>query len=141
MLQDLVGKVILITGAMDGIGKAAATELAQRGASLAIVGRNAQKTDQVLAELAAASGNSKLEGLLCDLSRMADVMRAAAAFKAKHERLDVLVNNAGATFRRPTLGPDGLELTFALNHLAYFQLTSSLLDIIRETPGARVVST
>lgn len=141
MTQDLVGKVILITGATDGIGKAAATEFAKRGATLTIVGRNKQKTEQVLAELKTASGNPKLDLLLCDLSRMADVKRAAEEFKAKHDRLDVLVNNAGATFKTPTMGPDGFELTFALNHLSYFQLTTSLLDLLRSTPGARVVST
>lgn len=67
--------------------------------------------------------------------------RAAEAFKAKHNRLDILVNNAGATFKKPTMGPDGYELTFALNHLAYFQLTTCLLELLRKTPGARVVST
>ncbi len=141
MTRDLTGKVILITGATDGIGKAAATEFAKRGATLTIVGRNRQKTEQVLAELKAASGNQNIDVLLCDLSRVADVKRAAEEFRAKHDRLDVLVNNAGATFKRPTMGPDGFELTFALNHLAYFQLTSSLLDLLRRTPGARVVST
>jgi NAD(P)-dependent dehydrogenase (short-subunit alcohol dehydrogenase family) len=141
MTQDLTGKVILITGATDGIGKAAATEFAKRGATLTIVGRNKQKTEQVLAELKAASGNPNIDVLLCDLSRVADVKRAAEEFKAKHDRLDVLVNNAGATFKKPTMGPEGYELTFALNHLAYFQLTTSLLDLLRKTPGARVVST
>jgi NAD(P)-dependent dehydrogenase (short-subunit alcohol dehydrogenase family) len=141
MMQDLTDKVILITGATDGIGKAAASELAKRGAMLTIVGRNKQKTDQLLADLKAASGNPNIEALICDLSRIADVKRAAEAFKAKHNRLDVLINNAGATFRKPSLGPDGIELTFALNHLAYFQLTAALLDLIRSTPGARVVST
>lgn len=141
MTQDLAGKVILITGATDGIGKAAATEFAKRGATLTIVGRNKEKTEKVLAELRAASGNQNLDVLLCDLSRMADVKRAAEEFKTKHDRLDVLVNNAGATFKKPTRGPDGFELTFALNHLAYFQLTTSLLDLLRKTPGARVVST
>jgi len=141
MTQDLVGKVILITGATDGIGKAAATEFAKRGATLTIVGRNKEKTEQVLEDLKAASGNQNLGLLLCDLSRMADVKRAAEEFKAKHDRLDVLVNNAGATFRKPTMGPYGFELTFALNHLAYFQLTTSLLDLLRKTPGARIVST
>jgi NAD(P)-dependent dehydrogenase (short-subunit alcohol dehydrogenase family) len=141
MTQDLAGKVILITGATDGIGKAATTEFAKRGATLTIVGRNKQKTEQVLAELKAASGNQNIDVLLCDLSRIADVKRAAEQFKAKHDRLDVLVNNAGATFKTPTLGPDGFELTFTLNHLAYFQLTTSLLDLLRRTPGARVVST
>ena len=141
MSQDLAGKVFLITGATDGIGKAAAMDFAKRGASLTIVGRNKEKTEQVLAELRSASGNERLELLLCDLSRPADVRRAAEAFKAQHDRIDVLVNNAGATFRSPVMGPDGIELTFALNHLAYFQLTTSMLDLIRKTPGARVVST
>lgn len=141
MAQDLLGKVYLVTGATDGIGKAAAAEFARRGARMTIVGRNRQKTEQVLTELRAGSGNPSLELLLCDLSRMADVRRAAEEFKARHDRLDVLVNNAGATFKKPTLGPDGFELTFALNHLAYFQLTTALLDLLRRTPGARVVST
>jgi retinol dehydrogenase 12 len=141
MTQDLAGKVILITGATDGIGKAAATDFARRGATLTIVGRNKEKTEQLLRELTAASGNTHIAALICDLSRIADVKRAAEAFKRKHNRLDVLVNNAGATFKKPTLGPDEIELTFALNHLAYFQLTASLLDLIRSTPGARVVST
>ncbi|MDY7225707.1 SDR family oxidoreductase [Hyalangium rubrum] len=141
MSKDLVGKVILVTGATDGIGKAAATEFAKRGASLTIVGRNREKTAQVLAELKQVSGNEDIDMLLCDLSRMADVKRAAKEFRSKRDRLDVLVNNAGATFKKPTMGPDGVELTFALNHLAYFQMTSELLDLIRATPGARVVST
>lgn len=141
MTQELAGKVILMTGATDGIGKAAASEFARRGATLTIVGRNKQKTQQVLAELKAASRNQHLDDLVCDLSRVADVKRAAEGFKARHDRLDVLVNNAGATFKKPTMGPDGFELTFALNHLAYFQLTTSLLDLIRKTAGARVVST
>ena len=141
MTQDLVGKVILVTGATDGIGKAAASEFARRGAVMTIVGRDRKKTERVLAELKDASGNNDLDLLLCDLSRMADVRRAAAEFRAQHDRLDVLVNNAGATFKAPVMGPDGFELTFALNHLAYFQLTTSLLDLIRNTPGARVVST
>ncbi|MEP0841249.1 MAG: SDR family oxidoreductase [Phycisphaerae bacterium] len=139
--KDLAGKVILITGATDGIGKAAAMEFAKRGASLTIVGRNKEKTERVLAELKAASGNQDVDFLICDLSRLADVRRAADEFKAKHDRIDVLANNAGATFKAPLLGPDGFELTFALNHLAPFQLTLSLLDLIRKTPGARVVST
>jgi NAD(P)-dependent dehydrogenase (short-subunit alcohol dehydrogenase family) len=141
MTQDLVGKVILITGATDGIGKAAASEFAKRGARMTIVGRNKNKVAEVLTELKQASGNQDVDALMCDLSRMANVKRMAEEFKSKHDRLDILVNNAGATFREPTMGPDGIELTFALNHLAYFQLTTSLLELLRKTPGARVVST
>lgn len=141
MTQDLRGKAILITGATDGIGKAAATQFAQRGATLTLIGRNESKTQQVIAELRAATGSGNIDYLLCDLSRLSEVRRAAEAFRTRHARLDVLVNNAGATFKKPVLGPDGLELTFALNHLAHFQLTTSLMDLIRQTPGARVVST
>ena len=141
MTHDLLGKTFLVTGGTDGIGKAAATEFARRGASLTLVGRNRAKTERTIADLKAASGNPHLDFLICDLSRMAEVGRAAEEFKARHDRLDVLVNNAGAMFKTPLIGPDGIELTFALNHLAYFQLTNSLLDLIRKTPGARVVST
>lgn len=138
---SLTDKVILLTGGTDGIGKAAALEFAKRGAKLTIVGRNKEKTERVVAELKAASNNDSVSYLLCDLSRMADIKRAAEEFKATHDRLDVLVNNAGASFKAPLLGPDGFELTFALDHLAYFQLTTSLLELLKVTPGARIVST
>lgn len=141
MTTDLEGTVILITGATDGIGKAAAAEFAKRGAALTIVGRHREKTAATLQELRRVSNNPHLHHLICDLSRMADVRRAADEFKEKHDRLDVLVNNAGATFKTPVLGPEGIELTFALNHLAYFQLTTALLDLLRRSPRARVVST
>jgi len=141
MNKDLTGKVFLVTGATDGIGKAAVTEYARRGAEVTLVGRNRQKTEQVVADLKAATGNNKVSFLICDLSKIADIKRAAEEFKASHDRLHVLVNNAGATFKDPTMGPDGLELTFSLNHLAYFQLTMALLDLLKATPGARVVST
>lgn len=140
-MKDLQQKVILVTGATNGIGKAAATNFAGRGAILTIVGRNRAKTEQVLAELKASSGNRNLEMITCDLSRNAEVRRAAEVFKSRHDRIDVLVNNAGAVFKSPVLCPDAIEQTFALNHLAGFQLTTSLLDLIRKTPAARVVST
>lgn len=140
--SDLAGKVILLTGATDGIGKAAAFELVQRGASLTIVGRSETKTRAVLDELrAVASGKAKLDYLVCDLSRPADVNRAAEEFASKNDRLDVLANNAGALFQKTSATPDRNELSFALNHLAYFQMTRTLLPLLRKTPGARVVCT
>jgi NAD(P)-dependent dehydrogenase (short-subunit alcohol dehydrogenase family) len=141
MANDLDGKVILVTGATEGIGKAAALEFARRGAALTLVGRSREKTERVLAELKAASGNDRIEALLGDLASMADVRAIARKFKETHDRLDVLVNNAGATFDEYRTTPDGLEQTFALNHLAYFQLTVELLELLRRTPHARVVST
>lgn len=139
--RDLLGKVVLITGATEGVGKAAALQFAQRGASVTLIGRNRQKTEQTVADLKAVSGNDRLDHIICDLSSLKDVQRAAILFKTKNDRLDVLANNAGAMFKTLTKSADGYELTFALNHLAHFHLTTSLLDLIRATPGARVVST
>lgn len=140
-MQDLENKVFLITGATDGIGKAAAMNFAQRGADVTLVGRNEAKTQAVVSELKTTTGNNNINYLLCDLSRIKEVKRLAEAFKDQHDRLDVLVNNAGATFKKPLMGPDGYELTFSLNHLAYFQLTASLIELIKTTRNARVIST
>jgi NAD(P)-dependent dehydrogenase (short-subunit alcohol dehydrogenase family) len=143
--NDLEGKVLLVTGGTDGIGKAAAHALAKRRATLVLVGRDPEKTARVAGELRAASGqradSARVETITADLTRLADVRAAAERFRATHDRLDVLVNNAGAMFDRTLRSADGHELTFALNHLAYFQLTVALLDVLEKTPGARVVST
>jgi len=141
MDKELQDKVILLTGATEGIGLAAAHELAGRGAQLTLVARNKEKGERVLAELKAESGNEKLELFIADMSKRADVRALAEQFRARHDRLDVLANNAGAVFTQRQLSPDGLEMTFALNHLGYFLLTSLLLDLIKKTPNARVVST
>jgi NAD(P)-dependent dehydrogenase (short-subunit alcohol dehydrogenase family) len=141
MEKDLDGKIFLVTGATEGIGKAAALEFARRGASLTIVGRNKEKSEKVRAELTEAAGGAPVELLLGDLSKLADIRAVAAAFKAKHDHLDVLVNNAGAVFNKHQVTSDGFEMTFALNHLGYFLLARELLPLLEKTPGARVVST
>ncbi|MHB8876907.1 MAG: SDR family oxidoreductase [Myxococcaceae bacterium] len=141
MSTQLEGKVFLVTGATEGIGKAAALEFAKRGATLTLVGRNPEKSERVLGELKRASGNERVGLLLGDLSTVAGLKAVAAAFKEKHERLDVLVNNAGGVFQKHQLSADGFEMTFALNHLGYFLLTRELLGLLQKTPGARVVST
>ncbi|MGZ3451605.1 MAG: SDR family oxidoreductase [Polyangiales bacterium] len=140
-MNDLEGKVFLLTGATEGIGKAAALDFAKRGATLVLVGRNPEKTERVAAELKKDSGNERIEILLGDLSRVSEMRRIAHEFKAKHDRLDVLVNNAGAIFTSRKLSADGYEMTFALNHLAYFVVTMELLDVLKKTPGARIVNT
>lgn len=139
--RGLENKTVLLTGGTEGIGKAAARDFAAQGANLVIVGRNASKTQAVRDELVAQTGNQKITTLLGDLSVLADVRRVAAEFKAKHDVLHVLANNAGAMFDEHKLSADGFEMTFALNHLSYFLLTQELLPLIRKTPGARVVST
>ncbi len=141
MAKDLEGKVFLVTGATDGIGKAAALAFAGRGATLVIVGRSREKSEAVARELSATSGNDRVELLLGDLSKIADTRAVADAFREKYDRLDVLVNNAGAVFQDHKLSADGIEMSFALNHMGYFVLTTRLLDLIEKTPNARVVST
>ncbi len=115
---DSHNKVFLITGATNGIGKAAAQAIAAQGGRVVIVGRNGQKTGATAAELRQATGNPRIEPLLADLSSMAEVRRLAAEFQTRYNRLDVLVNNAGAFFMRRQETVDGLEMTFALNHLS-----------------------
>jgi len=141
MASDLNGRVFLITGGTEGVGKAAARDFAKRGATLVLVGRNREKTERVVGELRAAGGNAQVESLIGDLAVLADVRRVAAEFRARHSRLDVLVLNAGAVFAGFHVTPDGFEQTFAVNHLAHFQLTVALLDLLKATPGARIVST
>lgn len=141
MANDLEGRVILLTGATEGIGKAAAHELARRGATLVLVGRNREKGERLVGELKSSSKNSNIDLLIGDLSSLADVRAIAAEFRRKHDRLHVLVNNAGAVFKDYALSKDGIEMTFALNHMAYFALTQELLDLLKGTPGARIVCT
>lgn len=141
MTHDLEGKVFLVTGATDGLGKAAAHEFARRGAVLVLVARSREKGERVVQEIVERSGNPHVELSVGDMSRMADVRAVAQRFRARHDRLDVLVNNAGALFTDYQTSADGFEMTFALNHMAPFVLTTALLDRLRATPGSRVVTT
>ncbi len=136
-MQDKIG---LITGATNGIGKAAALALARQGMTLVIVGRSPAKTQAVRDEIRAASDNGRVEMIVADLSAMAEVRRAAGEFLARFDRLDVLMNNAGAVFseRRETV--DGYEMTFALNHLSYFLLTNLLLERLKASAPARIIN-
>src|SRR5712692_8269845 len=139
-MMTMQGKVCLITGGTNGIGKSTAQELARMGATVVIVGRNAQKTAQVVEEIRAASGNNTVDPLLADLSSQQEVRRLASEFKSKYSQLHVLLNNAGGTFTTRQLSVDGIEMTFALNHLAYFLLTNLLLDTIIASAPARIIN-
>lgn len=134
------GKTVLITGATNGIGKATATELASLGATVVITGRDRARGQAVLEEIRSKTGNSKLDLLVADLSSQAEVRRLAAEFKAKYPRLNVLVNNAGGFFDARQTTVDGLEYTFAFNHLAYFLLTNLLLDTLKASAPSRIVN-
>jgi NAD(P)-dependent dehydrogenase (short-subunit alcohol dehydrogenase family) len=134
------GKIYLVTGATNGIGKAAAQALAQMGATVVIVGRDAQKTARVTEEIKLTSGNQNVDFLLADLSSQQDVRRLADEFKSKYSHLHVLLNNAGGTFATRQLSADGIEMTFALNHLAYFLLTNMLLETMKASAPARIIN-
>ena len=134
------GKVVIVTGATDGIGRATAAALAARGARIVAVGRNPEKGKAAVAELRASTGNDAVTFLPADLSRQGDVRSLAATIAERHDRLDVLVNNAGGLFATRKVSADGIEMTLALNHLAYFLLTNLLLEQLQATPGARIVN-
>jgi NAD(P)-dependent dehydrogenase (short-subunit alcohol dehydrogenase family) len=134
-------KVCLITGATDGIGKAAAHALAQQGARLLIQGRDPHKGASTVAELKARSGNPAIEFLQCDFSSLAEVRQLGAAVMERTAKLDILINNAGSIFPQRALSKDGYELTFAVNHLAPFLLTNLLLNTLRSSAPARIVTT
>jgi NAD(P)-dependent dehydrogenase (short-subunit alcohol dehydrogenase family) len=130
--------LVLLTGATRGIGQAAAVELARQGASVALVGRDGDRVAAVAQEARAAGGGAPVHEHVADLTLMSEVRRLADDVRERHEHVDVLANNAGALFASREETSEGLERTFALNHLAPFLLTNLLLDRL---DGARVVTT
>jgi NAD(P)-dependent dehydrogenase (short-subunit alcohol dehydrogenase family) len=137
--QDMTGKVCIVTGATAGIGQAAALLLAQRGATVVGVGRNPAKNENSTNLIMEQTGNSSVEYLLADLSSQKEIRALIQQFQAKFDRLDVLVNNAGATFGERLESVDGIEMTFALNHLGYFHLTNLLRGILEASAPSRVI--
>ncbi|MEW5739741.1 MAG: SDR family oxidoreductase [Myxococcota bacterium] len=138
-MAELTGKRVLVTGATAGIGKETAKGLLAHGAEVIIVGRGAEKTRAVAEELQAATGK-RVEYLLADLSSMADVRRLAKDFLARWDTLHVLLNNAGGINLSREVTVDGLERTFATNHLSYFLLTNLLLPALAKGAPARIVN-
>lgn len=134
------GKICIVTGANAGIGKVTAQKLAEQGATVVMVCRNQEKGEAALSEIKQKSGNARVELMLADLSSQAEIRRLTDQFKARHNRLDVLLNNAGVYIPNRTLTVDGYEMTFAVNHLAYFLLTNLLLDLLKQSAPSRIVS-
>ena len=141
LLNDLTGKNILITGATNGIGLEAAVVLAAQGGNVTIVGRDAGRTAKSVEEIKSRSKSEKVDSLLCDFSDFDAIRKLAADYQAAHDSLHVLANNAGSVFETRTILPNGIEATFAVNHLGYFLLTQLLLDLMIKSAPARIVIT
>jgi NAD(P)-dependent dehydrogenase (short-subunit alcohol dehydrogenase family) len=133
-------KIIVMTGATSGIGEVAAERLAEAGATILFVARNRQRADATLKRLA-AKNRSPHRAFYADLSSLADIKRVGAAIADETPRIDVLINNAGAIYASRRVTVDGLETTFALNHMSYFVLTRALIDKLKASAPARIVST
>ena len=140
MTWDIRGKRVLVTGATNGIGLEAARSLARQGDKVVLVGRDAAKTARCLADVRASAPGAEVSSVLCDFSRQKEVRRLAEEVLRRFDRLDVLVNNAGTVFKNRTLTEDGIEATFAVNHLGYFLLTQLLLERIVQSAPARIVN-
>src|SRR5215204_6677853 len=133
-------RVCLITGATSGIGKATAMGLANMGASVVMVGRDRGRGEAVMAEIKEKSSNASVDLMLADVSSQEEIRRLADEFKEAYPRLDVLINNAGVFRSKRITTADGIEMTFAVNHLTYFLLTKVLLDVLRTSAPPRIVN-
>jgi NAD(P)-dependent dehydrogenase (short-subunit alcohol dehydrogenase family) len=130
-MDSMDGTVALVTGAASGLGQAVAAGLAREGALVVVVGRSRARAEEATKDIRALVPGALLEPLACDLSVQSSIRAAAAEFRSRHDRLDVLVNSAGVFRKDRHVTPDGLELTFATNVMAYFLLTHLLLDVLR----------
>ena len=132
--------IVVITGANSGMGKAISIELAKTGALIVMLCRNKERGEEALLELRALSGNSSVEMMLCDLGSLESIKNFCLEFKKKHQRLNVLINNAGVTLPGYHQTTDGYELQFGVNHLGHFLLTNQLLDLLIASAPARIIN-
>jgi NAD(P)-dependent dehydrogenase (short-subunit alcohol dehydrogenase family) len=138
--STMKGRTVLVTGSTDGIGKATALGLARMGAEVLLHGRDPEKGREVREEIARKTGSDQLDLFIADLSSQRQVRRLAAEVVERHERLHVLINNAGTFQAEHRLTEDGLETTFAVNYLAPFLLTHELLGLLEESSPSRIIN-
>ena len=134
------GKVCMVTGATSGMGKVTALKLAEMGATVVVVGRSLEKCAAVVDQIKLQTGNSAIEFMRADLSSQNEIRQLAQQFESRYQHLHVLVNNAGAWITTRQESIDGIEMTFALNHLGYFLLTDLLLDTLKASAPARIIN-
>jgi NAD(P)-dependent dehydrogenase (short-subunit alcohol dehydrogenase family) len=139
-MTTMKDRVVLVTGANSGLGKATALGLAKQGATVVMVCRSKERGEAARQEIVAASGNQAVDLLLADLGSQQSVRQLAQDVRARYQRLNVLVNSAGGVFMTRSVTADGIECSLALNHLASFLLTNLLLDVLRANAPARIVN-
>ncbi len=133
-------KTILITGATDGIGKQTAIELAAMGHQIILHGRNRERAEKAVDEISRHTGHQKVSYYLADLSDFESIRQMAERISQDHDKIDVLLNNAGVLNMEKVILPNGLEETFMVNHLAHFSLTLQLLPLLKKSKAARIVN-
>lgn len=141
MIHMRIGTVAVVTGGTSGIGAAAAEALAAQGVRVVLVARDAARAEATLAKIRAKNPGAAHTFHLADLSSLSEMKRVAAELAAAEPRVDLLINNAGGAFAHRRVTEDGLEMTFAVNHMAYFVVTLGLLDRLRSSVPARIVNT
>ena len=134
------GRICLVTGANSGIGRTAALGLAKTGATVIMVCRDRDRGEAARLDIVAQSRNDSIDLMLADLSSQSAIRNLADQFRQKYDGLHVLLNNAGSLMSRRTTTEDGFETTFAVNHLGYFLLTLSLIDILKASAPSRIVN-
>jgi NAD(P)-dependent dehydrogenase (short-subunit alcohol dehydrogenase family) len=139
-MVSMKGKIILVTGATDGIGKETAQELAKMGAHVIIHGRNSERAQKTKEEIRKATGNEELDIVVADYCSLKQVKTMADEIIAKYPRLDILLNNAGVYQKDRLITEDGFEQSFQVNHLAVFLLTNLLLNLLKKSAPSRIVT-
>ena len=134
------GKVVIVTGSNSGIGKATVKALARMGATVVMAVRNLEKGERAQEEIAAEAGSQSIAVMICDLASKDSIRRFAEAFKEEYDRLDVLINNAGAVFAKRQLSADGIESSMAVNYIGPFLLTRELLPLLEASAPSRIVN-
>ncbi len=138
--MELKNKIVLITGANSGVGKATSIELAKTGAEVIMLCRSKERGEEALTDVRKASGSDKVHLMLCDLASLHSIMSFCQEFKSCFNRLDILINNAGVILPGKRFTKDGFELQFGVNHLGHFLLTTELLDLIIKSAPARIIN-
>ena len=138
--RPMKGSVCMVTGATSGIGKVTARRLTQLGATVVVVGRSRERSAAAVRQIQQQTGNPSVEFMLADLSSQQDIRQLSEGFKRRYQRLDVLVNNAGAIMFSRQESVDGIEMTLALNHLSYFLLTNLLLEPLQSCEPSRIIN-